>query len=79
MGAQARPRDVIESLAKKGIRVSAAQVSTLRRSNGKPQELASVHSVSLEHLLAAKGLVAKLGSIEVARQAVADLAKLIGT
>ncbi len=77
LGAHARPRDVIESLAKKGVRVSSAQVSLLRTSNGKPRKLAAAHSLSIEHLLAAKILVGKVGSIKLARQAVANLAKLV--
>ena len=75
LGKQTRPRDVMAHLAKRGVKVSSAQVSTLRHKNGHVAQ--SEHIVSLEHLLAAKSLVARIGSIETAQEALASLAKLM--
>lgn len=80
MGAEARSRDVIAALAKRGVPVSSAQVSTLRKTTHSRRSSTgstSVQDVSLEHLLAAKNLAERLGGIEVARRALANLAKLI--
>ena len=70
MGADARPRDVIATLADRGIKVTSAQVSTLR--NGKTRE------ASFEHLLAARALANQLGSLEAAKSALDSLARLMG-
>ena len=81
LGEQARSRDVIAALAKRGMNVSSAQVSTLRKtlhSRGITFPSGGSHAVSLDNLLAAKNLVDRLGSIDAARQALASLAKLIG-
>ena len=67
-------------LAARGIVVSSAHVSTLRKSissNGKSHRSGPASSVSFDHLLAAKNLAERLGGIEVARQALANLAKLM--
>ena len=80
MGHDARPRDVIGALAKKGLKVTSAQVSTLRRklsANGRQRRPAAATVVSLEHLLAAKQLAERLGGIRVARQAIDSLARLV--
>jgi hypothetical protein len=45
-----------------------------RRRNG---GAAAVHAVPFDHLVAAKGLVAQLGGIESAQQALASLAHLM--
>ncbi|HVX15916.1 MAG TPA: hypothetical protein VHC22_32330 [Pirellulales bacterium] len=86
-----RPRDVIATLAAEGVQVSSAQVSTTLRAMGmrrrgrgrKPAGAAPSHAVvstsdllSLDSLLAAKKLVAQLGSVEAAKTAVDALAKL---
>jgi uncharacterized protein YneF (UPF0154 family) len=80
MGVKARPRDVISALAERGVVVSSAQVSTLRKSQSRHRSSSSTAiagAVSLDHLLAAKGLAERLGGIENARQAIASLAKLM--
>ena len=78
LGADARPRDVISVLAQRGMSVASAQVSTLRPSQSRRGRGSAVaNSVSLDHLLAAKNLVDRLGGIDVARTALANLAKLV--
>jgi len=80
LGEQARSRDVIAALAKRGMTVSSAQVSTLRKTlsgRGMTFNASGSHAVSLEHLLAAKNLAERLGGIEAAMQALNSLAKLI--
>jgi uncharacterized protein YneF (UPF0154 family) len=80
MGAEARSRDVIAALAKRGMAVSSAQVSTLRKTSHNKRSSpgsSTLHAISLEHLLAAKNLAERLGGIEVARQALASLARLM--
>ena len=74
LGVDARPRDVMESLAKRGVKVSSAQVSTLRRSNGEPHESTAM---SLDHLLAAKRFVAQVGGADIARRAIEALEKVL--
>jgi hypothetical protein len=91
-GKKVRPKDVIAMLAAKGITVAPAQVSsTLKaagyrriRRSGRPAGVAgkarSAHAdsngLTLEHLLAAKNLIAKIGSVEAAKRALDVLAKL---
>jgi arginine repressor len=82
MGNEARSRDIIAALAKRGMAVSSAQVSTLRKtlhSSRSSTTSGSMHSVSLDHLLAAKNLAERLGGIDAARQALASLARLLET
>jgi hypothetical protein len=88
LGKKVRPRDVIAELAKEGISVSSAQVSTTltaagyrRKRRGKKTAAASAHPASgnglnFEALIAAKALIAKVGSVEVAQEALAALKKL---
>jgi hypothetical protein len=76
MGIGARPRDVIEALAERGVKVSSAQVGMLRTANGKRNGAAPV---SLEHLMAAKKLAEHLGGIDVARRALDGLAKVVAS
>jgi hypothetical protein len=55
-------------------------VSTLRKSAFRKHKAASVHavhSVSYEHLVAAKDLASRLGGIGQAQQALASLAQLM--
>jgi hypothetical protein len=80
MGHAARPRDVIAALKKRGVKVTSAQVSTLRRklsSNGAHRRAAAAHVVSLDHLLAAKELAERLGGIAIARRVLDSLAQLV--
>ena len=77
MGAKARSRDVVAALAARGIKVTSAQVSTLRKTIGSGRAKASsAYSVSLDHLMAAKALAQRLGGIAVAQRALESLAKL---
>ena len=88
LGKKVRPKDVIAELAKEGINVTSGQVSmTLsaagyrRKRRGKKVAVAAAHSASgnglnLEALIAAKALIAKVGGIEVAQEALAALKKL---
>lgn len=88
-GRKVRPKDVIAALATKGITVAPAQVSSTLKAAGyrrirrhkattSPKAHHASHNadVSLDHLLAAKALVGKLGSIEAAKKALDVLAKL---
>jgi hypothetical protein len=79
LGLQARSRDVISTLAQRGVVVTSAQVSTLRKTHSlHPQASSSYAStVPYEHLQAAKSLADRLGGIENARHALASLAKLL--
>lgn len=77
MGAKARSRDVVATLAARGIKVTSAQVSTLRKTVGSNRaKVATAYSVSLDHLMAAKALAQRLGGIAVAQRALESLAKL---
>jgi arginine repressor len=88
LGKKVRPRDVIAELAKEGVSVSSAQVSTTlsaagyrRKRRGKKVGGAAAHPASgnglnLEALIAAKALIAKVGSVEAAQEALAVLKKL---
>lgn len=80
LGAKARPRDVIAALAERGVSVSSAQVSTLRKSSPRRAgagDFSAAGAVPLDHLLAAKGLAERLGGIRVAQAALASLAKIL--
>jgi F420-0:gamma-glutamyl ligase len=89
LGKKLRPRDVIAELAKEGITVSYAQVSTTlraagfrRKRRGKKVTATGVDrsatgsGLNLDALLAAKALIRKVGSLEVAQEALAALKKL---
>jgi transposase len=91
MGKNVRPRDIIAELAKEGITVSSPQVSKTLTSAGyrrkhPGRKAAAAGSVSaskpsltglnIDALIAAKALIAKVGSIEVAQQALATMKKL---
>jgi hypothetical protein len=89
-GKKVRPRDVIAALAEKGIEVSSPQVSSTLKAAGyrkarrsksatspKAHHASIANGLSLEHLLAAKVLVGKLGSVEIAKKALDAWAKLM--
>ena len=78
-GLEARTRDVIATLAGRGVKVSAAQVSALRSTAkpGKRRQASTAHAVSFEHLLAAKQLAEQLGGVDAARSALESLAQLL--
>ena len=79
LGAKARSRDVVAALAARGMVVSSAQVSTLRKKirHSGPAAPATADSVSYDHLLAAKSLAQRVGGISIAQRALDSLAKLI--
>lgn len=80
MGASARPRDVVAALAERGIKVTSAQVSTLRKALRRTGRASTaIGSVSFDHLVAAKSLAERLGGIENARHALEQLSRLIAT
>jgi hypothetical protein len=76
-------KEIQAALAAKRIKASVALISKLKSgANGKPRGRKAhangkANGVVLEHLLAAKGLVAKVGSVEAARLALDSFAKLI--
>jgi hypothetical protein len=88
LGSKVRPRDVIAELAKEGMKVTSPQVSSVLRAAGyrrkrrgkkvagKSGPVASRNGLNVEGLLAAKALVAKLGSVEAAEEALRVLKKL---
>jgi arginine repressor len=89
LGKKVRPKDVIAELAKEGIVVSSAQVSTTlsaagyrRKRRKRNVTIAAVarpangNRLDLDALIAAKALIVKLGSIEVAQEALAALKRL---
>ncbi len=84
-----RPRDIISELAKEGMTVSSAQVSAVlreagyrrrrRRRRGAADTLSgrtTANGLNLEALLAAKTLIEKVGSVEVAEEALRAMKKL---
>jgi len=88
LGKKVRPRDVIAELVKEGIAVSSAQVSSTlsaagyrRKRRGKKATAVVANrpignGLNLEALIAAKALIAKVGSVEVAQEALLALKKL---
>ncbi len=89
LGRKVRPRDVIAELAKEGITVSSAQVSMTLRSAGyrrkrrgrnvaaaKAPAASSSNGLNLDALIAAKVLIAKVGSVELAEEALRAMKKL---
>ena len=87
LGKKVRPKDVIAELAKEGITVSSAQVSTTLRAAGYRRKRrgkkvaaaaqpASGNGLNLDALIAAKALIQKVGGIEMAQEALAAMKKL---
>ena len=87
MGRKVRPKDIITELAKEGIHVSSAQVSTTltaagyrrRGLRGRARAAARAtagHGLDLEALIATKALVQKIGGIEMAEEAAASAKRL---
>jgi arginine repressor len=89
LGRKVRPRDVIAELAKEGITVSSAQVSMTLRSAGYRRKrrgrkvvgasaaaASSSNGLNLDALIAAKALIAKVGSLDVAEEALRAMKKL---
>jgi arginine repressor len=82
-----RPRDILSELAKEGLTVSSAQVSAVlreagyrrRRRRGAADALSgrmTPNGLNLEALIAAKALIEKVGSVEVAEEALRAMKKL---
>jgi arginine repressor len=84
-----RPRDIISELAKEGMTVSSAQVSAVlreagyrrrrRRRRGAAEAIGgrtTPNGLNLEALIAAKALIEKVGSVEVAEEALRAMKKL---
>jgi lambda repressor-like predicted transcriptional regulator len=88
LGKKVRPRDVIAELAKEGITVSSPQVSSTLRAAGYRRKRrgtkvaaavahpAAGNGLNVEALIAAKALIAKVGSVETAEEALKVLKKL---
>ena len=88
LGRKVRPRDVIAELAREGITVSSAQVSTTLRSAGYRRKrrgrkvaaataaASSSNGLNLDALIAAKTLIVKVGGIEAAEEALRAMKKL---
>jgi hypothetical protein len=89
LGKTVRPRDVVAKLAEQGVKVASAQVSTVlsksgyrrkrrgKKAGGKPvAPISTGNGLNVEALLAAKALIAKVGSVEAAEEALKVLKKL---
>jgi lambda repressor-like predicted transcriptional regulator len=90
LGKKVRPKDIIAELAKDGIHVSSAQVSTTlsaagyrRRKTGagagggkSAAGKSAGHGLDLEALIATKALIQKVGGIEAAEEAIRALKRL---
>jgi len=92
LGKKVRPKDIIAALAKDGIHVSSAQVSTTlsaagyRRRGKKVRTGAAAgkssasksagHGLDIEALIATKALIQKIGGIEAAEEAIRALKRL---
>ena len=80
LGHDARPRDVVALLRGKKIKVSSAQVSTLKGQLGgsrTSRPSSKAEGISLDALLAAKHFIQKVGSIGEAKAALDALGKLL--
>jgi hypothetical protein len=90
IGGAVRPRDIIAALKEKGVEVSSAQVSTTlaaagfrrkRRRKGGAAAATTSHAsngggLNVDALVAAKALISKVGSLEVAEEAIRALKRL---
>lgn len=80
---EAAPKEVIEALKGQKLKVTSQMVSTIRTKmtgkkvkRRKKRKGAPADMVSMETLLKAKKLIAEMGSLEMAREAIDALAKL---
>jgi hypothetical protein len=78
--------EIAAALKSRRVKASVALISKIKYGQkpakrggkrGRPTANGSMHTVSLEHLLAAKHLAEKLGGVEAAREALASFAKLM--
>jgi transposase len=87
LGKKVRPRDVVAKLAEQGVKVAPAQVSIVLSQSGyrrkrRGKKAAAVapaspsNGLNVEALIAAKALIAKVGSVKVAEEALNVLKKL---
>jgi hypothetical protein len=70
----ATPKEITATLKARRVRVSPALISQVKHGAGKLN--GEANDVVLGHLIAAKVLVGRVGSIEAAKSAIASLAKL---
>jgi hypothetical protein len=84
--ANAKPKEIAESLNKAGYKITPQYVSTIlsnaRKSTGgrrgRRVRSVAVSSVpSMDHLMAAKKLVSEVGSIQAAQQAIVQYSRLM--
>jgi len=78
-GIDARPKDIISSLASKGVEVSSAQVSNIKATLGqKPgrRGRGANGELSIDALLETKKFADSIGGVEVARKALEALLRL---
>jgi len=69
------PKEIVEALSKKRIRVSPQMASMIEsKANGRKRRNGRL---GVDHLVAAKVLVQRCGSVEEAKKAVSALAKLL--
>ena len=73
----ATPKEIAATLKARRVKVSAALISRVKYGAKYEKRKAHSNGAVLEHLLAAKALVARVGSVEAARSAVDSLAKLL--
>ncbi len=83
-----RPRDIIAALKEKGIEVSYPQITSAlkaggfhrrrrrRKGVGTASSAPTANGLNLDALLAAKALIQKVGSVEIAEEALRAMKKL---
>lgn len=70
-------KEIQAALAAKRIKASAALIHQVKGRKRRSRKPAANGQITMEQLLAAKGFVARLGSVDAARQSLDALAKLI--
>lgn len=78
-GIDARPKDIIATLASKGVEVSSAQVSNIKATLGDKsgrKGRGANGALSIEALLETKKFADSIGGVEVARKAIEALVRL---
>ena len=86
IGKKVRPKDIIAVLAKEGVKVSSAQVSTTLRAAGYRRKrrgkkavgnaAPAANGLNLNALIAAKELIQKAGGVKAAEAAIQAIRKL---
>lgn len=72
----ATPKEIAAKLKARRVKVSTSLISRVKYAKGR-RKVTTNGQVTMDGLLAAKALVAKLGSVEAARQSLDALAKLL--